>query len=76
MFQSPARKIAIVAHSYGGVVTVDLAESFMSEFQAKVFSVMFTDSVHRLRKDDSDVAKFLGRVGRNYVQNNQPTGQS
>ena len=38
--------IAIVAHSYGGVVVTDLADKFPSDFKKKVFAIGFTDSVH------------------------------
>lgn len=38
--------VAIVAHSYGGVVTVELAQKFPEFFKEKVFAVGFTDSVH------------------------------
>ncbi len=38
--------IAIVAHSYGGVVTTSLAKLFAADFSKKVFGVGFTDSVH------------------------------
>lgn len=38
--------VAIVAHSYGGVVTVHLAKKFRNLFQEKVFAVGLTDSVH------------------------------
>jgi len=31
-------------------VTVDLAEKFFDDFEKRVFSVMLTDSVHRLKR--------------------------
>lgn len=45
--RSKARHIAIVAHSYGGVVTLELAKEFEDDFMRRVFSVSLTDSVHQ-----------------------------
>lgn len=42
---SSASSIAIVAHSYGGVVTLSLANK-AKDFERKVKAVAFTDSVH------------------------------
>lgn len=45
---SPAKKlkrIAIVAHSYGGKVTLNLATYKPQEFKERVFALAFTDSV-------------------------------
>ena len=39
-----------MAHSYGGIVTVELAQEFLNDFKQKVVAVMFTDSVHHLSK--------------------------
>ena len=56
-----------MAHSYGGVVTTSLTNKFLPEFEKRVFSIMFTDSVHSLKKGGSDVANFLGKIALNYV---------
>lgn len=37
---------AVVAHSYGGVVTLSMAENHPDTFLEKCFAVAFTDSVH------------------------------
>lgn len=37
---------AVVAHSYGGVVTLNMATNYPDEFLKKCFAVAFTDSVH------------------------------
>ena len=42
-----ARHVAIVAHSYGGVVTLELSKEFEDDFINRVFSVSLTDSVHQ-----------------------------
>ncbi|GFR16716.1 cotranscriptional regulator FAM172A, partial [Trichonephila clavata] len=46
--QVAAKQIAIIAHSYGGIVTVNLCRSFPDSFQKRVFAIAFTDSPHSL----------------------------
>lgn len=65
---SAVKKIAIVAHSYGGIVTVDLASKFKQEFDKKVFAVAFTDSVHGAR----GMNKRLLEIGINFVSSDEP----
>ncbi|XP_058452110.1 FAM172 family protein homolog CG10038 isoform X2 [Malaya genurostris] len=60
--------VAIVAHSYGGVVTVELAQKFPKFFKEKVFAVGFTDSVH----SSSLVPEVLVGIGRNWVSSKEP----
>lgn len=60
--------VAIVAHSYGGVVTVELAQRFPEFFKDKVFAVGFTDSVH----SPSLVSKGLIEIGRNWAASSEP----
>ncbi|CAG9811114.1 unnamed protein product [Chironomus riparius] len=60
---SNPKKIAIVAHSYGGVITTHLASKFNDDFTQKVFAVAFTDSVHGSRGID----RHLANVGVNFV---------
>lgn len=55
---SGAKGIAIVAHSYGGVVVTDLAQKFREDFESRVFGVAFTDSVH----SPAEVTKRLKEV--------------
>lgn len=43
---SSASSIAIVAHSYGGVVTLSLASNKKAEFERRVKAIALTDSVH------------------------------
>lgn len=64
---SPAR-VAIVAHSYGGVVAMQLARRFAQQFAERVFAVALTDSVH------SDVAdgQLMERIARNWVSSGRP----
>ncbi|XP_070493176.1 FAM172 family protein homolog CG10038 [Chironomus tepperi] len=57
------KKIAIVAHSYGGIITTYLASKFSDDFNHKVFAVGFTDSVHGSRGID----RHLAKIGVNFV---------
>lgn len=45
-----ASKILIVAHSYGGVITVTLADQLKEEFEQRVKGIAMTDSVHGYSK--------------------------
>lgn len=65
---SNPESVAIVAHSYGGVVTVELAQRFPEFFKDKVFAVGFTDSVH----SPSLVPKGLIEIGRNWAASSEP----
>ncbi|XP_062533652.1 FAM172 family protein homolog CG10038-like isoform X3 [Armigeres subalbatus] len=65
---SEPEAVAIVAHSYGGVVTVELAQKFPQFFKEKVFAVGFTDSVH----SSSLVPEVLITIGRNWVTSKEP----
>lgn len=46
------KHIGIVGHSYGGIVTVSLAQHKPKEFKKLVFGVAFTDSVHSFNSKD------------------------
>lgn len=65
---SEPEAVAIVAHSYGGVVTVELAQKFPEFFKEKVFAVGFTDSVHSCAL----VPEVLIGIGRNWVTSKEP----
>lgn len=64
---SNAKSIAIVAHSYGGVVTSQLASKFKNDFDERVFAVAFTDSVH-----GRGLTKRVIDIGVNFVTSNKP----
>ncbi len=51
VMKCPAKHIAVVAHSFGGVVTCNLVKTFFQFFNEKVFAIMFADSIHQLEKD-------------------------
>jgi len=44
--ESNHSKICIIAHSYGGVVSLKLADKFGDAFQKRVFAILLTDSAH------------------------------
>ncbi|XP_045216698.1 cotranscriptional regulator FAM172A homolog isoform X2 [Mercenaria mercenaria] len=48
------KHIAIVAHSYGGVCTLELAKKHLREFEERVFAIALTDSVHGLRGQEAE----------------------
>ncbi|KAJ9574601.1 hypothetical protein L9F63_008228, partial [Diploptera punctata] len=68
------KHIAIIAHSYGGCVTLDLAVKHFSDFEDKVFAIALTDSVHNVRyqKVPSKVMKYLKKVAINWAAHNSP----
>lgn len=45
-----AQHIAIVAHSYGGIVTMHMIQKYLEEMKDRVFAVCFTDSVHTMQR--------------------------
>lgn len=68
--QANAKSIAVVAHSYGGVVTTSLSKKFTEDFESQVFAVALTDSVHSSR----NVNAHLVKIGINYVSSSTPLG--
>jgi pimeloyl-ACP methyl ester carboxylesterase len=62
--------IAIVAHSYGGIVTSELARKYNEHFEKKVFAVAFTDSVHGSRGLTSRIID----IGINFVASSDKLG--
>ncbi|PSN35376.1 UPF0528 protein [Blattella germanica] len=62
--QMNPKHVAIVAHSYGGLITVNLASQYYSDFRNSVFAIAFTDSVHniKLQKTPSKVTDYLQKV--------------
>lgn len=56
------RHIAIVAHSYGGTVTLNLAAYKFQEFQNRVSAIAFTDSVHYFKPDKRMLLSILKPV--------------
>lgn len=67
--KSKAGAIGIVAHSYGGVVTLDLASNHIDEFSKRVFAIALTDSVHSFshQNGDENVIQFYTERAKNWV---------
>lgn len=55
-------RLVIVAHSYGGVVTLSLVKKFPEFFKEKCMAVCFTDSVHSTASLSNDLIRFLQKV--------------
>jgi hypothetical protein len=72
--KSDAKHIAIIAHSYGGVVTMNLARKFTTDFLERVSGVFMTDSVHYKLTGDKKVNKKLEKIGKNYVGSDLEVG--
>jgi len=65
--KSEAKNIVIIAHSFGGVVTMNLARTFKTDFLDRVTGVFLTDSVHYKLSGDKQVDIKLVKIGKNYV---------
>ncbi|XP_041368472.1 cotranscriptional regulator FAM172A homolog isoform X2 [Gigantopelta aegis] len=73
--KSEAQKIAIVAHSFGGVVTLDMIKKFTEDFVSRVFAIAFTDSVHsvgRFTKEKDVINTLLVHRAMNFVSSYDP----
>lgn len=57
---------AVVAHSYGGVVTLKMIEEHPDEFIQKCFGIAFTDSVHYARRLDGEIQEWFKQVKLNF----------
>lgn len=64
---SHAKSIAVIAHSYGGVVSAHLASKFKDDFDERVFAVAFTDSVH-----GRGLSKRVLDISVNFVTSDKP----
>ena len=64
-----AEKISVIAHSYGGVVSMALAgdDEVRPEFQERVVGVFLTDSVHYGLSGNRDLDNKLKQIGKNYI---------
>lgn len=71
--RSRAKSLAIVAHSFGGVCTLELIKKHWSDFNNKVKAIAFTDSVHtfdpRLTQEQND---YLMRTSVNWAKSSEP----
>lgn len=63
---------AIVAHSYGGIVTLDLAKEHADIFLKKCFAIGFTDSVHSSRGVSTKLLQRFQKIACNWVASSEP----
>ena len=56
---SAGARVALVAHSYGGVVALHLARRFEEQFRGAVFALAMTDSVH----GEPSLSEVNGKMG-------------
>ncbi|CAH0382304.1 unnamed protein product [Bemisia tabaci] len=73
---SKAANIALVGHSYGGVVIFNLISHFEQDFMNRVFVVALTDSVHHQFSNNSHLPSSLQnrifQISRNWVKSTEP----
>ncbi|XP_026749981.2 FAM172 family protein homolog CG10038 [Galleria mellonella] len=62
--------IVIVAHSYGGVVTLTLADQLKDAFNDRVKAIAFTDSVHAF--SNIKISKSFKEISRNWISSAAP----
>jgi len=71
--KSAAKQIVIIAHSAGGVCTIQLLCSRAKEILPRLSCVAFTDSVHSVSPSDpKPVRKWLEKNAINWVQSDEP----
>ena len=68
---SQAEQIVIISHSYGGVVTMDLAGRRKEDFLKRVCGVFMTDSVHYRLTGHQELDTKLELISKNYVTSDQ-----
>lgn len=66
--------IFVVAHSFGGVVTLDIAAEFSSFWRTKVKAVAFTDSVHgdQTVRRNQKLSSWFAENAINWVTSDKP----
>ncbi|XP_035211785.1 cotranscriptional regulator FAM172A homolog [Stegodyphus dumicola] len=72
--KAAAKHIAIVAHSYGGIVAVNMCKTFPESFRERVIAIAFTDSPHSLVAQGlpPSLIEWLRTVSRNWVSSHKP----
>ncbi|XP_063368131.1 cotranscriptional regulator ARB2A [Cydia amplana] len=65
-----ASSIFIVAHSYGGVVTMNLAIKNKNEFKKRVKAIALTDSVHGF--SSKSIPDYVTQTATNWISSNKP----
>ncbi|KAH8306448.1 hypothetical protein KR018_011557 [Drosophila ironensis] len=67
---SAPESVAIVAHSYGGCLTMDLADQFADFFKEKVFAIALTDAVMGSVQDGN--REYMSEVACDWVSSRNP----
>ncbi|XP_068622505.1 FAM172 family protein homolog CG10038 [Battus philenor] len=68
--EAKASKILIVAHSYGGILTVTLSDQLKEEFEQRVKAIAMTDSVHGY--SEFKVTDYLKKISKNWISSSAP----
>ncbi|XP_013183651.2 FAM172 family protein homolog CG10038 [Amyelois transitella] len=68
--KAKAESVVIVAHSYGGVVTLALADRLKNKFDERVKAIAFTDSVHSF--SNIKMSEHFKEVSRNWISSSAP----
>ncbi|XP_073960487.1 cotranscriptional regulator ARB2A isoform X3 [Choristoneura fumiferana] len=68
--KTKATSILIVAHSYGGVVTMDLAMKNKADFKKRVKAIALTDSVHGF--SSKSIMDYVRQNAKNWISSNEP----
>ncbi|KAH8418108.1 hypothetical protein KR009_003471 [Drosophila setifemur] len=67
---SNPESVAIVAHSYGGYLTMNLADKFADFFKEKVFAIALTDSV--MGGSQTNNKDYMSRVACDWIVSRTP----
>ncbi|XP_078421268.1 cotranscriptional regulator ARB2A homolog isoform X4 [Cetorhinus maximus] len=72
--RSSAKNVVFVAHSYGGLVFVELMIQREAEVKSKVISVALTDSVHNVWHQEAgkSILDWMQEHCRNWVSSSEP----
>ncbi|ELR19510.1 uncharacterized protein ACA1_269310 [Acanthamoeba castellanii str. Neff] len=71
--KAAASRVAIIAHSAGGICTMDLLRERGEEVMPRCVGVAFTDSVHWVSgRDPVPVRQFIKKNAVNWVKSNKP----
>jgi pimeloyl-ACP methyl ester carboxylesterase len=65
-------RVAIVAHSAGGLVTTHMANSFSDDFLKHVVAIAFTDAVFNTRDLSNKLETHFSKVARNWASSTAP----
>ena len=71
--QSPAQKVYVVAHSYGGHVVFSLVTGFVSAVE-RITKIAFTDSAHNLHSLNEKTLLWVQERTINWVTSHRPLG--